>query len=295
MRKYMKYYSVTHKTKYIYQDVVEKSYHLLHLMPKNTKTQKIIKSSLKITPSENFQKKHTDFLKNKELYVQILNPYTTVDFISNFKVKVVSPSYPNTETTPSLDDYFNMLGKDPLFSPIDEFMMYNSKYIPTSKLVKDYAKKSFNNKFSILSICEELMHRIFNDFRYSSGTTSINTSLDQIMENRCGVCQDFAHIAICCLRSFGIPAKYVSGYIKTGNSSSNFIGSDASHAWFSVYIPFYGWVDLDPTNNTYIKTEHITLSYGRDYGDISPIKGVTFGGGNSNMFVNVNVKELNID
>ncbi|MCQ2965125.1 MAG: transglutaminase family protein [Alphaproteobacteria bacterium] len=289
----MKCYLVSHETKYVYQDIVEKSYHLIHLSPRNLTTQKISCALLKITPSQTYQKKHLDLFKNKEEYVQVLTPYSSINFISNFKCKISSPLYPNADKTPKLADYYKLLQSDPNFTKIDELMLFNSRYIPTSNFIKNYAQKSFKKNYSILSICEDLMHRIFNDFTYSSGKTNINTSLDQIMENKCGVCQDFAHIAICCLRSFGIPARYVSGYIKTGNSSTNFIGGDASHAWFSVYVPYFGWIDLDPTNNTYIQSEHITLSYGRDYDDISPIKGVTFGGGNSQMFVNVTVKETN--
>lgn len=288
----MKCYQVSHKTKYVYQNTVEKSYHLLHLSPRNLKTQKISCASLNITPSTTYKKKCIDIFKNKEEYIQILTPYSNIDFISTFKIKIFSPSYPKADKTPNLVDYYKLLDKDSNFGKFDKIMLYNSKYIPASKFIKNYASISFKEKYPILSICEDLMHRIFDDFTYSSGKTSINTSLNQIMENKCGVCQDFAHIAICCLRSFGIPARYVSGYIKTGNSTTNFIGGDASHAWFSVYIPFIGWVDLDPTNNTYIQSEHITLSYGRDYDDVSPIKGVTFGGGNSQMFVNVNVKEI---
>ena len=158
--------------------------------------------------------------------------------------------------------------------------------------IKAYAKVSFKGKRSLYEASFELMQRIFTDFDFVSGFTSIATPLNMVMKEKKGVCQDFAQIAIACLRSVGLPARYVSGYIETlpPPGKEKLIGSDASHAWFSVYIPKFGWIDFDPTNNQIPKNQHITVSYGRDYYDVAPLKGVIYSNGENKMKVSVDIR-----
>ena len=140
----------------------------------------------------------------------------------------------------------------------------------------------------------DLNRRIFKDFKYDPVATTVATPLEEVLAKRRGVCQDFSHLAIACLRSLGIPARYVSGYLRTRppEGKKRLVGADASHAWFSVYCPSTGWLDFDPTNNILPTEEHITLAYGRDYTDVSPVTGVITGGGSHQVRVSVDVEAL---
>ena len=138
----------------------------------------------------------------------------------------------------------------------------------------------------------DLTQRIYQDFEYNPEATDVSTPLEEVMLNREGVCQDFAHVAIACVRSMGLPARYVSGYIETTppEGSEKLVGADASHAWFSVYAPQLGWLDYDPTNNMMLGEQHICLAQGRDFGDVTPLKGVVYGGGEHVLDVAVDVR-----
>ena len=135
------------------------------------------------------------------------------------------------------------------------------------------------------------MHRIHDEFRFDPGATSITTPVTRVLAERHGVCQDFAHLQIACLRSLGLPARYVSGYLLTDPppGQPRLVGADASHAWLSVWCPVHGWVDLDPTNDVLPDTRHVTIAWGRDYGDVSPLRGVVLGGGSHELYVGVSV------
>jgi len=140
------------------------------------------------------------------------------------------------------------------------------------------------------------MGRIYRDFKYEGGVTDVSTPVDRLLADRRGVCQDFAHLQIACLRALGIPARYVSGYLLTHppEGQEKLVGSDASHAWLAVWVPEYGWVDLDPTNNLLPAEEHITIAWGRDYGDVSPINGMVIGGGEHQVDVAVDVRPADL-
>jgi len=157
--------------------------------------------------------------------------------------------------------------------------------------IKDYAELSFKIDRSVFDAAYELMQRIYTDFRFVPGFTSISTPIEVVMQEKKGVCQDFAHIAIACIRSVGLPARYVSGYIETQapENSDKLVGADASHAWFSVFIPGFGWVDFDPTNNLIPLDQHLVVGWGRDYYDVPPLKGVVYGSGKSKLKVSVDI------
>ena len=156
---------------------------------------------------------------------------------------------------------------------------------------RDSALKSFTPNRPILDAALELNGRIYGDFKYDLTATSLNTPTSELFRTRRGLCQDFAHLLITCLRSLGLAARYVSGYLLTTPppGQPKLVGSDASHAWVSVFCPGKGWVDLDPTNNQIPQLGHITLGWGRDYSDVSPVKGVFLGGGDHRMCVSVDV------
>ena len=158
--------------------------------------------------------------------------------------------------------------------------------------IRAYAQVSFKANRSVFEASFELMQRIYTDFKFDSKFSNVATPLTEVMKAKKGVCQDFAQIAIACVRSIGLPARYVSGYIETlpPPGKEKLIGSDASHAWFSAYIPKFGWIDFDPTNNQIPKNQHITVSYGRDYYDVAPLKGVIYSNGENKMKVSVDIR-----
>jgi len=162
----------------------------------------------------------------------------------------------------------------------------DSPRIPLTKAFADYALPSFTTNRPILQCATELCQRIFADFKYDSKATTVTTSVEQALRTRLGVCQDFAHVMIACLRVLGLPARYVSGYLRTGE---NAVGANASHAWLAIYCPGFDWLDLDPTNNVMPSTNHVTLAWGRDYSDVPPVKGVALGGGDQAVAVEVRV------
>ena len=171
---------------------------------------------------------------------------------------------------------------------------YESQHVVVNREIYNYAALSFVPGRGLLGAVMDLMKRIFKDFKFVPGHTTISTPLERIMQNRKGVCQDFAHLCIGLLRSHGLAAKYVSGYIETmaPAGKQKLVGTDASHAWISVYLPGKGWIDFDPTNNLIPSEQHITLAWGRDYSDISPMKGVVFSTGKQALKVEVDVKRV---
>jgi len=170
----------------------------------------------------------------------------------------------------------------------------DSPMVTTTQELADYARASFLPGRPLVDVVSDLMQRIYTDFTYDPAFTTIATPLSTVLAHRRGVCQDFAHLAIGCLRSFGLSARYISGYVETlpEPGKPRLIGADASHAWFAVYLPGVGWLDFDPTNNKLPYDQHITLAWGRDYADVTPLKGIAFGGGQHTLSVSVDVLRL---
>jgi len=170
----------------------------------------------------------------------------------------------------------------------------DSPMVTVTPELADYAQSSFLPNRALVDVVHDLMQRIYKDFIYDPAFTTIATPLSEVLSFRRGVCQDFAHLAIACLRAYGIAARYISGYVETlpEPGKQRLVGADASHAWFSVYIPGTGWLDFDPTNNIVPLDQHITLAWGRDYSDVAPLKGIAFGGGQHTLSVSVDVLRL---
>jgi transglutaminase-like putative cysteine protease len=174
---------------------------------------------------------------------------------------------------------------------------FESPYIQFLDAARDYALQSFTPNRPLLDAALELTSRIYREFQYSPAATSISTPTWEVLKQRRGVCQDFAHLQITALRSLGLAARYVSGYLVTvpPPGKARLIGADASHAWLAVFCPGYGWIDLDPTNNVIPQERHVTLGWGRDYHDVCPIQGVLTGGGAHVLTVSVDVSPLSIE
>jgi transglutaminase-like putative cysteine protease len=171
-----------------------------------------------------------------------------------------------------------------------QYLMPSHHTAVTPELM-EFAAPSFPPGRPILECAWDLTRRIYTDFAYDDAATDIATTIDDLLEIQRGVCQDFAHLLIGALRVHGLPARYVSGYLLTHPPAGKekLVGSDASHAWVSVWSPSIGWVDFDPTNDMIPKDEHITIAYGRDFQDVSPVTGVLLGGGSHNIDVSVDV------
>jgi transglutaminase-like putative cysteine protease len=169
--------------------------------------------------------------------------------------------------------------------------VFVSPLISVSPEAMAYARASFPPGTPVLAGGLDLVRRIFTEFSYDKSATTVDTAVEQVLIDRKGVCQDFAHVAISCLRSLGLAARYVSGYLETSPppGKPRLVGADASHAWISLFVPGEGWVDLDPTNNLIAGESHVTVAWGRDYGDVTPVKGVVMGGGVHSLSVTVDV------
>jgi transglutaminase-like putative cysteine protease len=168
-----------------------------------------------------------------------------------------------------------------------------SDHVPLKQAFADYAEECFAPRRSLVAAATDLQSKIHRDFRYLPGSTTNRTSIVEVLEKRRGVCQDFAHLMIGCLRSRGLAARYVSGYIRTVREDGEAaVGGDASHAWVSVYCPPMGWVDFDPTNDCWVGEGHVTLAWGRDFGDVSPLRGMIVGGRRHKLKVDVRVQPL---
>jgi transglutaminase-like putative cysteine protease len=290
-------YRVTHITKYNYSDNVTLCYNVAHLLPRNTLQQSCRLSELKVSPMPSAVNEWTDFFGNRQASFSIEKPHDELIVTAISEVEVVASgslldgAFPTTWEQAA--EYMQSAKEE---ETIDARMyVLESEFIEFSDQVKDYSVKSFTPNRPLLEAVEDLMHRIYKDFDYDPGFSSIATPLAEVLKHRKGVCQDFAHLAIACLRMQGIAARYISGYLETipPEGQERLVGADASHAWFSVYVPHQGWIDFDPTNAQIPSEQHITAAWGRDYADVAPLKGVIFGGGKKNMLkVSVDVERI---
>jgi len=290
-------YVVRHTTSYKYALSVSNCYNIAYVLPRNTVTQQVDALDIKISPLATTHNTHTDNFGNQFLQFSIEKDHNELELsiTSNIEVK-------DWEANINLDfgnpcSYVKYLLENT--KSIDcinarEFML-DSLMVQSQQYLADYAQPSFTPDRPFLSAVMELTQRIFSDFTYDPEFSDIATPLAEVFKHKRGVCQDFAHLAIGCLRSLGYPARYVSGYLETlpPPGEEKLIGADATHAWFAVYSPGEGWFEFDPTNNKVTGEQHITTAWGRDYSDVTPLKGVIFGGGHSpQLFVSVDVQRV---
>ena len=293
-------YEIYHETKFDYVALVTFSHNLARLKPKNSNTQKLLEYSLKIEPTPYETNEFIDYFGNTNNFMLIREAHKNLKVIATSRVERIKEEIEKElnlikEVKITLKELKQRLSS---YHPIDvlaKYFLFETDSIPMPSMeIKKYVLESFSENRNIIEATNEFMSRIFNDFKFVSGFSDITTPIETIFKEKKGVCQDFAQFAISALRSIGIPSRYVSGYIQTipAAGKEKLFGADASHAWFSIYIPDFGWVDFDPTNNRIPNEEYIILGYGRDYSDISPLKGVVQSSGNSSLGVKVNVKIL---
>ena len=291
-------YEIYHETKFDYAGLVTFSHNIARLKPKNCPTQKLLEYSLTIEPNPYETNEFIDYFENTNNFMLIREAHKTLKVIASSKVEIVEEQInKNIEALKNVSLTFKEL-KQRLSSyhkddVLAKYFLFETESIPMpSDQIKEYVLKSFNEDKNIIEATNEFMQRIFNDFKFVSGFSDITTPIETIFKEKKGVCQDFAQFAISALRTIGIPTRYVSGYTRTipAEGKEKLFGTDASHAWFSVYIPDIGWVDFDPTNNKIPNEEYIILGNGRDYHDIAPLKGVVQSSGFSRLGVKVDVK-----
>jgi len=289
-------YRITHLTTYKYLEPVSMCYNLLRLVPRNTERQHCAAVAVSIRPEPDTFHEYEDFLGNKIIYFSIEKEH------AELSVKVYSEIEQRLTATRAIGLYGNAT-----VANVGRHLMENGQeaaevgqYIFATPMtawtpdIEAYARVSFTPGRPVLEAAGELMRRIYTDFRFTPGFTTVATPVDVVMRERKGVCQDFAHLAIACVRSVGLAARYVSGYIETlpPAGAEKLIGVDASHAWFSVYVPHLGWVDFDPTNNILPAEQHVTIGWGRDYADIAPMRGVLLSSGTHTLAVSVDMRRV---
>jgi transglutaminase-like putative cysteine protease len=284
-------YTVIHETSYDYSSAVAVSHQLLHLRPRTLPRQSCESFTLATEPTPAEQREASDYFGNPTTRLLISTPHTELVVRAESRVTVQAPApLPSASTEPWEALRQRLRAFDPALLAVSEFC-YDSPHVQASAMLGRYASSSFPARRGVTEAALQLMRRIHTDFEFDHRATTLATPLHEVMMLRRGVCQDFAHLMIGCLRSVGLAARYVSGYILTEPppGKPKLIGADASHAWVSVYAPELGWVDLDPTNNCVVADSHVTLGWGRDFSDVTPLRGVILGGGSQTLEVHVSV------
>ncbi len=310
-------YRITHTTLYQYSQSVGLCQNEARLHPRNFWRQRCDNSRIDINPMPTDVNERIDSFGNHVAYFSIQQPHTQLNVTATSEVTI----FPKQSTLDLFNQMtweqvrnllqgasfqgqlqnqqFQTLSQGQGQDQTQELMfakqcLLDSPMVTVTPNLASYAQSSFKPNRLLVDVVHDLMGRIYQEFTYDPTFTTIATPLVDVLNFRRGVCQDFAHLAIGCLRSYGIAARYISGYVETLTEPGQprLVGADASHAWFSVYVPTIGWMDFDPTNNTVPLDQHITLAWGRDYSDVTPLKGIAFGGGQHTLSVSVDVWRL---
>lgn len=330
-------YRVRHETVYTYGSDVVHSHQLLHLVPRPLPYQQCIEHALTINPSTFNRRDQTDAFGNLVTRVEFEHAHRQLDVLTDMEVDVhPRPAVAAADTLPweEVRELLSYSGTSPAHETLEAARFrHESPYVRVKQVFNEYGSDCFPPGRPVLACARALMQKLHREFRYAPGETNVATPLSEVLENRRGVCQDFAHLMIACLRARGLAARYVSGYIRLrpsklpepdcgeadpghvtqlsepeappapalatpatsdplADSQLDWVGAGASHAWVAVYTPPFGWLELDPTNNVHVGTDHIAVAWGRDFGDVSPLRGVILGGGSHTLSVNVTVKPL---
>lgn len=285
-------FDVSHRTHYRYSLAVAQSQHIAHVVPRATQFQAVRHHSLLVEPATELRVDSVDCFGNRVVALDIETPHKELVLHARSRVETLA--------RPAVDCASGQAWSAATDGPRAGDGLYDldvlqfrtpSRYTPVSPAVAAYAAPSFAPDRTVYAIAMDITTRMFKDFKFDALATDLSTPIEFVLKERRGVCQDFAHLALACLRSQRIPARYVSGYILThpAPGQQKLQGADASHAWISVWSPDFGWCDFDPTNGIVVGEEHITVAYGADYFDVAPITGVLLGGGEHSVSVAVDV------
>ncbi len=284
-------YAVRHVTTYGYADAVDLSYLALRLTPRPLPHQQVLEAAIRTRPAAARQTAASDYFGNAVTFVAMEAPHRDLVVEATCTVDVEFPPPPAAALTPAWESVRDLLHGDgyPELVEISEFV--RDSPLVESGLGAGLAEGVFGPGRPLLEAALDLNRRIHAEFAFAPGATAVSTPLAEVLRSKRGVCQDYAHAMIAALRVVGLAARYVSGYVRTHRDAGGALaGADASHAWVSVYCPGAGWIDLDPTNDLVVGHEHVVLGWGRDYGDVSPIRGVILGGGAHRLAVEVSLE-----
>ncbi len=286
-------YDIRHVTTYRYETPVSFARCTLRLAPRNGNGQRVFDSGVDVTPPPSARSSRTDFFGNRVETLTVETSHRELRIVALSRVEVERPPSPHVALTPHWEQVKQAAaGSQSLAPDAPAHFLYRSRLVPMIESITDYTRTSFSAGRPILEAAADLMVRIRKEFDYDPEATAVTTPVEEAFRRRGGVCQDFAHIMVSGLRGIGIPAAYVSGYIRTipPPGKPRLEGADASHAWVSVWCgDEFGWHDLDPTNALHVGNDHIVLAVGRDYADVSPIDGVILGSGGQKLAVSVDV------
>jgi transglutaminase-like putative cysteine protease len=293
-------YHVVHETLYRYESPVVLSQQLLHLTPRALDFQALGAHRIAVQPEPGETSTREDYFGNPVMQIMLAAPHTSLAVRAESTVTVRARSAPAAagawETVRDHLQGVAAAGGEGALEPMQ--FLYESPHVEAFRDLAAYAAPSFAAGRDLLEAALDLTRRIHADFTFDPKATSVSTPLREVLARRRGVCQDYAHFMIGCLRTLGLPARYVSGYILTAPppGKPRLVGADASHAWVSVWCggegTGAGWVDLDPTNDVLVGDEHVTLAWGRDFSDVTPMRGVILGGGEQELAVHVTVSPL---
>lgn len=289
-------YAIKHRTRYLYHDSVAICQNQLMMTPRDMQRVCCNDVMVDIQPRPTLQYTHADYFGNPIQTFSIEMSHKELSVTVSSDVEVTAVTYPAPAATVPWELVRDAIaeGKDTHWFDIAEFK-YASSMVLVGKDYAQYALQSFLPGRPILEAALDLTKRVNRDFKYDRTVTDVTTRSEQSFKLKAGVCQDFAHVQISCLRSIGLPARYVSGYLRTlpPEGKPRLVGADQSHAWLSIYAgEALGWVELDPTNACLAQTDHIPICFGRDYRDVAPMRGVVLGGGRTTLQVSVDVEPL---
>ncbi len=288
-------YDVRHETRFRYGDAVSMSHQLLKLRPRRSNRQNVLGANLEVTPAPSVQRSWPDYFGNEVAFLTVQEPHRELVITSRSQVEVLPGMNIMLDFSPAWEVVAQSMQTPATAEAVGASQFcFQSPYVDVIQELRNFALGSFTPGRPLLEAAMALTSHIYRDFSYQGGVTDVSTPVRRVLELKSGVCQDFAHFEIACLRSIGLPARYVSGYLLTHppEGEEKRQGSDESHAWLSVWCPELGWVDFDPTNNLIPNLEHVTVGWGRDYGDVSPVNGFIFGGGGHQVNVAVDVVPL---
>lgn len=291
-------YQIFHDTRYHYDSPVSLAQQLAHLWPRECAWQRCTEQQLLISPQPTSRRDERDVFGNPLTRLAFERPHDQLQVGARLTVEVLARPALDFNQSPAWERTRDELtySSQPLPADVLEACRYRfqSPYVHLKRSFVEFSQSCFPPGRPLLLGVQDLMEKIFSEFTFDAEATQVATPLVEVLERRRGVCQDFAHLMLACVRSRGLAARYVSGYLLTQPppGQPRLIGADASHAWVSVFCPVLGWVDFDPTNNVQPALEHITLAWGRDFSDVSPLRGVILGGGNHDPEVSVTVMPL---
>lgn len=286
-------FRVLHTTTYSYGDPVSISFHEAVLTPRPTFRQTILRSGLAVEPKVQNLTARQDYFGNVVTRFTVAGDHRKLEVESESLLGVSEAGAVGWDACPALDAVVEQVRRSETEEDLTAYeYCFASQHAPRAPKLAAYSRPSFPSGRPFLEGVRDLMQRIKQEFRYDPAVTTISTPVEEVLEKRHGVCQDFAHVMIGCLRSLGAPARYVSGYLVP---RKGVVGAQASHAWVSAYCPRIGWVDFDPTNGVVVSTGHLTVAWGRDYADVCPLRGVILGGGKHIVEVAVRVSQADAD